>query len=248
MRAVSDMGGPRSGVRLYMYIRQCMYVHVLVSTHLSYIHDMATPTRTPRGSGELLRERLLDAAIEIVAEQGGRAGSTSSVTIRAVTKRAGVSPTAFYLHFESRDALLEAVIERGFTAFRAEMRAAVAAGEDAPSRLLGAGLAYLRFAEEQPALYAIIFGPHEHPSPDDHEAGEMSGPGAGAFDDLLALVAGYLGDRTPDEDGLRDLALGIWSGLHGYATLCHATQKQDWPDGERFATMLARAWLGPYSG
>ncbi|MGH3994367.1 MAG: TetR/AcrR family transcriptional regulator, partial [Pseudonocardiaceae bacterium] len=51
--------------------------------------------RTPRGQGERLRERLLEAGFDIVAEHGDK----SHATIRAVTKRAGVSPTAFYLHF-----------------------------------------------------------------------------------------------------------------------------------------------------
>lgn len=203
---------------------------------------MATQTRTPRGSGELLRERLLDAAVEIVGEQG----NPSHVTIRALTKRAGVSPTAFYLHFANRDELLAAVIERGFAGFRGEMlEATAAAGDDPAQQLLASGLAYLRFAEEQPALYTIIFGPHEHPSGDGHEDPDMSGPGA--FDDLMKLIAAYIGDDVPGDDELRDLAIGIWSGLHGYATLCHTSKKADWPDGERFATMLAEAWLGRYA-
>jgi len=39
----------------------------------------------------------------------------------------------------------------------------------------------------------------------------------------------------------------IWTGLHGYVTLCHAGEKLDWPTGEELATMLAEAWLGPYA-
>lgn len=187
--------------------------------------------RAPRGSGDLLRERLLDAALAIVAEHG----DASPVTIRAVTRRAGVSPTAFYLHFETREALLSALVQRGFEAFRAAVGAGVATGSDPRSCLLGGGLAYMRFAREQPALYAIIFGPHEATDNGD-------GPGKAAFDDLLGLVAANLPGVGDDE--VRRRAQGIWTGMHGYVTLTHAGDHDDWPAEQEFAKRLAAAWLG----
>lgn len=196
------------------------------------------PGRAPRGSGDLLRERLLDAAVEIVAEHA----DPSHVTIRAVTRRAGVSPTAFYLHFETRDALLAAVIERAFMEFRATVGAGAESGSDPPGRLRAAGLAYVRFARERPALYAIIFEPHDYPAGEDGH-----GPGMAAFEDLEGLIADYLRDAGTAPDDVRRRAQGIWSGLHGYVTLAHASDELDWPTGEEFLTMLAEAWLGPYT-
>lgn len=199
-----------------------------------------TPERTPRGSGELLRERLVDAAIAIVAEHG----DPSHITIRAVTRRAGVSPTAFYLHFETRDDLLHAVLERGFGEFRAAVREGTLTGADPPGRLRGGGLAYMRFARDRPALYAIIFGPRDHTA----TAGpDGRGPGMDAFEDLMGLIAAYLDDAGATGADVQRLAQGIWTGLHGYVTLCHASDKLDWPSGEEFATMLVEAWLGPYT-
>lgn len=203
--------------------------------------DAATsgvPARTPRGSGDLLRERLLDGAVAIVAEHG----DPSRVTIRAVTRRAGVSPTAFYLHFETRDALMSAVIERSFTEFREATMAGAATGTDPQGRLRGAGLAYMRFARERPAVYAIIFGRQVHPKDE-----EARSPGTAAFADLMALIADYLGATPLPEDEISRLALGIWSGLHGYVTLCRASESLDWPTDEQFASMLAGAWLGSYA-
>lgn len=193
--------------------------------------------RTPRGSGELLRERLLDGAVALVAEHG----DPSRVTIRAVTRWAGVSPTAFYLHFDSRDALIAAMLERGFGAFREVVGEGVRSGSDPPTRLRGAGLAYMRFAREHPALYATIFGPHEHPKDDDGH-----GPGNAAFDDLMGLVTDYVGQDGAEPERVRRLALGIWTSMHGYVTLCHASEKLDWPTDEEFAAMISEAWLGPY--
>lgn len=194
------------------------------------------PPRTPRGSGDLLRERLIEGAIAIVAERG----DPSHVTIRAVTRQAGVSPTAFYLHFDTREALMAAVIERAFAEFRAAVGAGAQSGADPPGRLRAAGLAYMRFARERPALYAIIFGPHEHPEGEDGRR-----PGMAAFEDLMSLIADYLDHAGRPEANVRLLAQGIWTGMHGYVTLAHAGSKVDWPTDEEFATRLAEAWLGP---
>lgn len=190
------------------------------------------PERTPRGQGDRLRSRLLDAALELVAEHG----DPSAVTIRAVTRQAGVSPTAFYLHFATRDELLTALRERGFDAFRAAIGEAVVAAAEgtAADRLHAAGVAYLGFAQEQPSVYALIF---PRTAPDDRV-------GRAAFEDLTGLVAAYLSEAGVEGADVDRLALGIWAGIHGFATLCH-TEDMRWPSDAEFAVLLARAWLGP---
>lgn len=196
--------------------------------------------RTPRGHGELLRERLLDAGLAIVAERGDE----SHVTIRAVTKGAGVSPTAFYLHFASRDELVAALRGRGFEEFRAALAEAAAAGGDDPvARLREAGLAYMGFARERPNLYALIFGPHD---PVDEDDGKAHGDaGLASFTDLMGLIEAYLEHAGTGGADVQRLAMGMWTGLHGYVTLRYASRKMDWPTDEEFAAGLAEAWLGP---
>src|SRR5687767_13454229 len=82
--------------------------------------------RNPRGQGALLREPLVAAAIELITETG----DLSKVSVRAITKRAGVSPTALYLHFPDREALLDAAIDAGFAAFNQTVGEASRSGED----------------------------------------------------------------------------------------------------------------------
>ena len=60
-------------------------------------------TSTTRSGG---RQPLLDAAIEIAAEQGA-----GNVTVRAVAERAGVSPGTVSYHFPSVDDLLVSALE-----------------------------------------------------------------------------------------------------------------------------------------
>ncbi|MGI8749758.1 MAG: TetR/AcrR family transcriptional regulator [Thermoleophilaceae bacterium] len=198
--------------------------------------------RNPRGHGDRLRKRLLDAAVELVGERG----DASRLSVRAVTRRAGVSPTALYLHFDSHEELLQALTERGFSEFREALRGAAGQGSDAAERLFHAGRAYVRFAVEQPALYAVIFGTRRlappvagHPPPPKPPAAYES------FDDLVILIEGYLGPSRAEEADSRALARGIWTGLHGYVTLRQARPLVDWEDEEQFVTALGEAWLGP---
>jgi AcrR family transcriptional regulator len=195
--------------------------------------------RTPRGQGERLRERLLDAGVEIVSEQG----DASHATIRAVTKRAGVSPTAFYLHFPTREAFLSALRQRGFEEFRAAISEAADSGGDDPAAKLQAGaLGYMRFARERPNVYALIFGP-DHSS---EEGGwDPDDPGPASFNDLIGRVAAYLDQAGRQKADAPRLSLALWTGLHGYVTLRHKAQAMDWPTDEEFAAQLIDAWLRP---
>jgi len=53
------------------------------------------------------RERILDAAEELVAEHG-----IADTSLRALTRHAGVNLAAVHYHFGSRDGLLDALVER----------------------------------------------------------------------------------------------------------------------------------------
>jgi len=79
----------------------------------------------PRGTPE----RILDAAEELFAE-GGFAGTA----VRDIAARAGLTPASLYNHFESKQALYEAVLERGVRPIYAILDRLVAGGQDAPDR------------------------------------------------------------------------------------------------------------------
>lgn len=65
------------------------------------------------------RQALLDAALELLKEQ-----SFSSLSLRQVTRAAGIVPTAFYRHFDDMEELGLVLIDESFRTLRAMIRAA----------------------------------------------------------------------------------------------------------------------------
>ena len=63
--------------------------------------------RSPPGAGEVTRARLLDAAIEVLAERGYHAARVDDIV-----QRAAVSHGTFYLYFANKDAMVLALAER----------------------------------------------------------------------------------------------------------------------------------------
>lgn len=205
--------------------------------------------RTPRGQGKLLRGRLIDAALAILDD----GHEPSEISIRGVTRRAGVSPTAFYLHFEDRNELMRALVERGFSDFRQWIQAGAERGADPQQRLITAAAAYIAFSRELPERYRLIFSADLDAEGIVEEPEDRPAVADAAFDDVIYLITDYLGLGQPPENA-DTLALGIWSGLHGYATLRHArpnmavlTDEQALTD-EKYAALLASVWLGAAPG
>ncbi len=187
----------------------------------------------------------MDAATALLDAQG----DTAQVSIRAVTRRCGVSPTAFYLHFETREELIEACVERCFAEFRDTVRTAGAGSQSPRDQLIRAGLAYMGFARERPARYGLIFGfPTRGPEATGMDPARKPEAGGDAFDDLVELVLANLADGDERRGDPESVARCIWSGLHGYVTLRESRPAMEWPAEEEFAERLARAWLGGPAG
>jgi len=101
-----------------------------------------------------LRERLLDAAEQVVGRDG-----VNSLTLNAVADEAGVSKGGLLYHFPSKSALIVAVVERLASECDAETAKAIEAGGNEPGRFTRAYLT-ARLAppdpEEQPIFTALL--------------------------------------------------------------------------------------------
>lgn len=76
-------------------------------------------SRSRDESKELTRQALLRAALKLLSRN-----SFDSISLREVTKEAGISPTAFYRHFDDMEALGLALVDESFESLHAMLRSA----------------------------------------------------------------------------------------------------------------------------
>jgi AcrR family transcriptional regulator len=94
-----------------------------------------TPSREERK--EATRRAIVAAALKLLEEQ-----SFSALSLREVTREAGIVPAAFYRHFESMEALGLVLIDESFRALRDMLRTA-RAGKLDPNRVIESSVDHL---------------------------------------------------------------------------------------------------------
>ncbi len=96
----------------------------------------------------------MEAALELVRDRG-----PDGFTLREAARRVGVSQTAPYRHFPTKDDLLAAVAEQGFLDLHRRLsEAAEAAGPEPRLRLRAQGLAAFQSYVGDPARFRVMFG------------------------------------------------------------------------------------------
>ncbi|WP_327350665.1 TetR/AcrR family transcriptional regulator [Streptomyces sp. NBC_01304] len=106
---------------------------------------------TPSAPREQTRQRVIDAAIDLLEREGREA-----VTTRAVAVAAGLQPPAIYRLFGDKDGLLEAVAEHGFAAFLASKNVDPDPQDPIEDLKAGWDLA-VEFGLANPALYTLMY-------------------------------------------------------------------------------------------
>lgn len=157
-----------------------------------------------------LRAACLRAALELLEE-----GGTTALSLRAVARRAGVSPTAPYRHYADRDELVSAVAAVGYREL-AEYLAAAHPSPSTPDELADVAVAYVRFALERPALFRVMFA-----EPCDLDSEER----VAATTAITAYVESIVRQSFPASEP-KALSTAIWALVHGLAFL-HLDGKLD---------------------
>jgi AcrR family transcriptional regulator len=157
-----------------------------------------------------LRAALVHAAMGLLEESG-----ETDLSLRAVARRAGVSPAAPYRHYADREALVSAVASVGYREL-AERLAAAHPSPSTPEQLASVAIAYVQFALERPALFRIMFT-----EPCDRDNDERVAATAAVSQYVRAIV-----ERTFPQADADALATAIWALVHGLAFL-HLDGKLD---------------------
>jgi AcrR family transcriptional regulator len=147
-----------------------------------------------------------------------RTGGPDAVVLREAARRVGVSPSAAYRHFPSREGLLAAVASRAREALATEMLAWLARLPASPDRRTEAldrfratGAAYIAFALAEPGLFRVAFAPCdpsliERDDPSPYE--------------ILSQAIDGVAEAGAMPASRRDHAEEVaWSAVHGAAVL-----------------------------
>src|SRR5918999_6482120 len=105
----------------------------------------ARKPRRPYHHGNL-RRALFDEALATIRAEG-----VDALTLREIGARLGVSRTALYRHFADKRALLTALATEGFRTLRQLLVAAWEQGGHGRAAFHAMGVAYVRFAVDNPA-------------------------------------------------------------------------------------------------
>jgi AcrR family transcriptional regulator len=184
-----------------------------------------------------LRRALLEETLRIIHDDG-----VAGFTLRTVGARLGVSRTALYRHFADKSALLAAVSRDGFTQLRVALHAAFDSGGRDRAAFEAQGRAYVEFAIANPSHYRVMFGGFVDKSCVDTA---LAAEAEGAFQVLVDTLVALQAAGVVRQDDPRQLALFVWSLVHGLAMLVIDGQLQGRPAADDLLDFtFRRMWSG----
>lgn len=141
-------------------------------------------------------------------------GDESELGLRGLARDVGVSATALYRHFPDKEALLDALADEGLRRLGALQAQAWLKAGGASAGFKATGIAYVRFAHEEPALFRLSFT-RKIPERYRESGAAASDGGEAAYNLLRASV----GEALPGVKDPEIAALHAWSLVHGLAML-----------------------------
>ena len=183
-----------------------------------------------------LRAALLDTTRSVLAQVG-----IEGLSLREVSRQAGVSHAAAYNHFRDKAGLVRAVVDAAFARLAATMQDARASTSDPLLALERIGIAYVEFAYTNASDFKIMFRP---------ELCGIADPAAARDDDeayriLIATItdsqsAGAITGGAPEP-----LVLAAWSMVHGLASLIVDGPNRELAPNIHVARALAGSCIAP---
>lgn len=171
---------------------------------------MGVKERKERDKADM-RERILQSAHKIFVSKG-----FDEVSIRNIADDIEYSPATIYLYFKDKNEIYYGLQTEAFKVFNAFI-ADIILRPTAIERLVAAGQKYMDFALKYPKYYEIMFITR---SPMDcHLNRDKWVEGAKAHELLEALIAQCQAAGHFKNYNNRQLALTVWSFIHGLCSL-----------------------------
>src|SRR5262245_16700691 len=109
----------------------------------------AAPDAQPNGGGK--RERILDAAVRVFAQEG-----FYNAKVSQIAQEAGVADGTIYLYFKSKDDLLISLFEDRMERINANLREALSQGKSARDRLRNVVKLHLELVQQNRPMAEVI--------------------------------------------------------------------------------------------
>jgi len=194
---------------------------------------------------ENLRQELLDRGLALLARDG-----LAGFSLRALAKELGVTHTAPYRHFSTREQLLSEIVRESMNRFEQALMASIMVEGDDKENLYRLGEAYVRFYLENPEILSLfnilpgalagtsdaLVGILRVSNPRDHEPCQFDPDSDRGFRALRQAASAFF-SQYPDLSE-RDVLLGFWAKAHGLA--CLLVANPDWFAPESLESGLAR--------
>ncbi len=192
-----------------------------------------TPTRRQQ-----VREETIEKILTIAREEM-RAEGVAALSLGTIARRLGMRTPSLYTYFDSKHAIYDEMFRRGFLEFGRYMNERPHQDGALRENLESAMTTYMRFAQENPDLYQLMF---QRPVPGFVPSEESMAVSLGQLDaikdqftHLLAMEEINLG--IPFE-AARDLVIAFEHGL----TELHLSNNPELPVGEgRFGKLIPQA-------
>ena len=168
------------------------------------------------------KQAILDAAQEIIAEQG-----PDGLSMRELAHRIEYSPSGLYEYFGSKEEILNEICEQSFANLSARL-SRIPAHLPAPERLVAAGMAYLEFAFDNPEQYLLMFGQVRS---EPHSLQDIQPDSA--YSQLRQIIQDGVEAnefRHSERFGVEEMTYGAWAHVHGLAMLRLTLFRQAGPE------------------
>ena len=105
-----------------------------------------------RLTSTMRQEQILDTTLEIIAEKGLAGVNTSEIA-----QRIGIVPSALYRHFENKDTLIDALLDRTHSILFENVRKISMESSGASKNLRSLFLLHIEFIRKNPGIPKLVF-------------------------------------------------------------------------------------------
>ena len=162
---------------------------------------------------EALRQSILDAASQLVVEQGHQ-----TLSIRKIAEKIEYAPSTIYLYFADKYEILASICVEVFDQLSAQLQE-IHGGEGGTLSKFRRGLRYyIDFGLANPSYYIVTFGTPWADLPVDHPVAVTRGPseaGVRAFGYLCASIQVGIDEGIFRDEDPRMLGQAAWLAIHG---------------------------------